>query len=120
MTPLDLLSDLPIGPGDPQQSYAYARILLRYLADHVHDAQLSNGLPVRDVTDFDMWLRETAEGLRLKLGAPPSFGNHRLRMSGRVTDSTCPRCGHIHEGVGECGTQMGKDRLCRCDMEVGA
>ena len=32
----------------------------------------------------------------------------------------CPRCGHIHEGVRECGADMGGGGICRCEMEVAA
>jgi hypothetical protein len=31
--------------------------------------------------------------------------------------STCPRCGHIHQGERECGEDMGGGRICRCEME---
>ena len=118
MTPSELLRDLPVGPGDERANKLFWRIALRFLADHVHDAELPNRMPVRDVTDFDMWLRELAAGLQES--TPVEFGNHKLRASGRVIDSTCPRCGHIHEGSSACGAQMGGGGICPCEMEVSA
>lgn len=29
----------------------------------------------------------------------------------------CCRCGHVHQGVGECGENMGGGGFCRCQME---
>lgn len=120
MTPSELIPDFPLGPGDQHANRAAARILLLFLADHVHDATLKNGLVLRDRTDFDMWLRELAEGLR-KVSPPLTFGNHRLRTSGRVVDQDwCPDCGHLHADPTECGFPIGGGRICLCDKKVPA
>lgn len=38
----------------------------------------------------------------------------------RWTD-TCPRCGHVHSGDGECGTFMGRSAgHCQCQEKVTA
>lgn len=29
----------------------------------------------------------------------------------------CHRCGHVHEGVSECGVDMGNGRVCPCQLE---
>jgi hypothetical protein len=29
----------------------------------------------------------------------------------------CHRCGHVHEGVSECGVDMGSGRVCPCQLE---
>lgn len=53
MTPHDLISDLPLGPGDARANLLYARLLLLYLADHVYD--------LRDASDFRHWLLGLAD-----------------------------------------------------------
>lgn len=135
MKPHELLSDFDCGPGDTYQELLYARLLLSYLADHVYTSSLENGLPVRDATDFSHWLTELAEAARELAKIPGNTKVHSVQDSGtrpKVTcrtpqpqpryqsDPTCPRCGHVHEGAGECGVSMGKDRICRCEMEVPA
>ena len=97
-------------------------IFLNYLADHWHELRLQSGGRLLDGSDAKEFLREAAEYAMpaREFSSPVEFGNHKLRASGRVIDSTCPRCGHIHQGEQECGTQMGRDRLCRCDLEVPA
>lgn len=37
-----------------------------------------------------------------------------------IRDKTCPRCGHQHEGLKECGVEMGPGRICPCELEVPA
>ena len=120
MTFVELIADLLAADRASMTELLFGRLLLRSLADHAHDLQLSNGSYLSDVTSFRDGLRESAEALRIKPQPVSTFGNHKLRASGRVIDSTCPRCGHIHQGEQECGTQMGRDRLCRCDLEVPA
>jgi hypothetical protein len=34
--------------------------------------------------------------------------------------STCPRCGHIHKDVNECGEDLGGAGSCRCEYTVMA
>lgn len=60
MTTHDLLSDFDCGPGDTRQGLLYARLLLRYLADHVYVAEPK----LQDATDFKRWLRELADEAR--------------------------------------------------------
>jgi hypothetical protein len=133
----ELLSDLPLGPGDTRLALLYARLLLSYLADHVYLAELANGSHVRDVTDFAQWCRELAEEAA-KIGKFPSPSNGAEVSIGLEvgtglkvlpprpqqrweTDATCHRCGHIHTGDGECGMFMGtKAGYCLCDSKVSA
>jgi hypothetical protein len=94
-----------------QQAVAYLRRLgpyphehFLYLASHVHEARLADGSRVMDATDFAAWLIELAD-----VNSPlPKL------------DPTCPRCGHTHEGENECGTYLGGQRFCRCELEVPA
>lgn len=39
-------------------------------------------------------------------------------VADKTLDSTCPRCGHIHEGLQECGVRIGPNHVCRCEYEV--
>ena len=123
MTPRELLSDLPLGPGDQRANLLYARLLLIYLADHVYD--------LRDASDFRVWLLDLAAELRQGMGTgqfpsstevqPPTEIRPRSKVMPQSRwDDVCPRCGHVHEGSGECGVRMGKDIICRCELEVSA
>jgi hypothetical protein len=137
MTLSDILSDLPLGPGDRREQLLQFRLQMAYLADHVYSAELADGGRVRDAMDFVQLLRDLADETRKVLQIPDNTkvsagaGNGTCRTVTRPAqprwnegsgfhDPTCPRCGHVHEGVGECGVSMGKDRLCRCDLEVSA
>jgi hypothetical protein len=124
MTSTDLVSELlTLGPGqNSPETRLYSRLLLRFLADNIHDARLSNGLPVRDVTDFNMWLRELADKVRPpSTSSPVNFADHELRSTGRAVESDwCPGCGHIHADPAECGFPMGGAGKCLCDRRVPA
>jgi hypothetical protein len=67
MKPQELIADLPLGPGDTRANLLYARLLLAYLGDHIYTAELANGTPVRDATDFSKLCRELVEEAR-KIG----------------------------------------------------
>ena len=145
MTPSELIAELSaLGPASLDPGLLHTRLLLRYLADHVYEATLSNGGKLRDGLDFRHWLVELAEEARNldrtkvsnvgEKSTGPKVTNgpasqvalaHSAYLKPpapqpRWNDSTCPRCGHVHEGVGECGVSMGKDRICRCELEVSA
>lgn len=134
MNARELAIDFPLGPGDPRQALLYARLLLSYLADHVHHAELANGCPVRDVTDFSMWCRELIEEAR-KIGNPDNntevFSAMEFRTGTKVTlppppqprylsERTCQDCFHEHEGRDECGFYLGEGRFCHCPSKVAA
>lgn len=42
----------------------------------------------------------------------------RYNEARALSDPTCPRCGHVHEGSGECGVSIGAGRVCRCELEM--
>ena len=123
MTPRELLSDLPLGPGDQRSNLLYARLLLIYLADHVYD--------LRDASDFRVWLLDLAAELRHGMGTgqfplstevqPPTEIRPRSKvMPQRRWDEFCPTCGHIHIEDAECGFPQGGGRVCRCERQVSA
>ena len=136
MKPRDLLADFDCGPGDTYQELLYARLLLSYLADHVYGAELQNGLPVRDATDFSHWLTELAEAARELAKIPGNTKVHSAQDSGtrpkvtcrapqpqpRWNGDFCPDCGHIHIDESECGfpTGTGGREPCRCERKVSA
>ncbi len=117
MKPSELLADLPLGPGDAHENRLFFRLIMRYLADHVYSAELSNGSPLRDMLDFRRWLEElVSESPEQPVsdGAP-----RRLRLDGSTNprfEETCNRCGHVHQGR-VCGMQMGGGPECRCELE---
>jgi hypothetical protein len=95
------------------------------LADTVSEARLADGQRLCDATDFAAWLRELAEETRVQgLSANGSVGNGtwpKVMGGGRRSiDSTCPRCGHIHQSAAECCEPLGGGRVCRCQLEVSA
>lgn len=85
-----------------------------YLAAHAHELRLTNGARLNDSTDFKAFLVELAEATKptigRALGIPPQ----------KRWDEHCPRCGHVHQGIGECGMPIGGGRVCRCELEVAA
>jgi hypothetical protein len=100
--------------------------LFEYLAEHTYEARLSKGQRLLDASDFKAWFLELADnasrtevsveagsGTRPKVLTPAPQRRYDSRH-----DPTCPRCGHIHEGVGECAMYMGNGRYCRCELEV--
>ena len=117
MTTVELIADyLHLGPQD-------LNVLLQFIADHLYELRLSNGAYLYDGTDFKQAFVEMAEELRkANRTKVPWMVNQRpcpkVTNTHRSWSDTCPRCGHIHEGEMECGASMGKDRLCRCDLEV--
>jgi hypothetical protein len=130
MTPRELLCDLPLGPGDTRHALLHARLFVSYLADHVYTAELADGGKLRDAMDFTQWLRELADEARKLLAngqntevSPVAERSTCRKVTAPAQprysyDPTCPRCGHVHEGVAECGMQMGNGRVCRCEMEA--
>jgi hypothetical protein len=101
--------------------------IFRFLAEHTYELRLSSGHPLRDSTDFRDFLFELSRGAEL---AHQAVNTHvaiasQNRPCPKVIprgqfDDTCPRCGHVHQGSGECGEQMGGGRICRCETEVPA
>ena len=110
---------------------------LDVLADHALIVK-RNGHVLFNIDDFTGWLHDLAEEARhpsvpqsggekpgevfldkLRSGELPTapFGNAAPKPP---EHKHCPRCGHIHEGVRECGADMGGGRICRCEMEVAA
>jgi len=97
-----------MGAFDPTECFLY-------LANHAHEARTSDGQRLNDATDFAAWLVELARAFEDQALAKAFRG-----LDKRLHASTCPRCGHVHEGVGECGVWMGAGRYCRCELEVAA
>lgn len=135
MNSRELILDLPLGHGDSRQHLLYARLLLSYLADHVYSAELANGAPLRDVTDFSQWCRELAEeaakigrlsspatGPELSIGLEAGTGLKVMPPAPQTRWKTfaCPDCFHVHEGREECGYYLGEERFCRCPSKVVA
>lgn len=128
MTPAELVETFRIlGRQD-------SSVVFTFLADHICNARLANGARLLDLSDVRAWFLEAAECAHRRdwpesvelshlramvdreIGPRPKLTGRTLDR--RTLDSTCPRCGHIHEGVGECGMAMGNGRHCRCEMEV--
>jgi hypothetical protein len=122
------VADMPLGPGDARANLLHARLLIAYLADHVYTAELANGARVLDASDFKAFCCEAVEVIRkvARLADGPELPTLRSAQKQlpppgqRRYDPTCNRCGHVHEGVGECGMFMGNGRFCRCEMELTA
>lgn len=122
MKPYELLADLPQGPGDSHENILFLRLVLRYLADHVYQAELNSGARLSDPINVRQWLEELASATRPETSdvtegqATPEFRT-RLRVTGRVQEpEVCHRCGHTHQGR-ECGEDIGGGRKCRCELE---
>ena len=90
--------------------------LFHFLAYHIHEARLANGNRVLDASDFKEWLHSVGDIFAETSGI--RFPSSSVRN--RVLEDTCPRCGHIHQGVIECGEQIGGGRVCRCELAVPA
>lgn len=109
-------------------------VIFNYLAEHTYEAKLATGQQLRDASDFKAFLRELAE--EAKIPGPSHFRRSTEVSTAagngtgpkvlppapqrRYEDATCPRCGHVHEGDGECGVLIGGGRYCRCELEVPA
>jgi hypothetical protein len=115
-----------IGPQEPH-------IYFFYIAERIYEARLKNGEPLVEVIDVIAWLRELGEvvkaqshlgSTRLSISANGAAGNGTrptvIRSAQKRWDETCPRCGHIHQGISECGVDCGGGRICRCEMAVPA
>lgn len=133
MNAREFLSHLPLGPGDTRQTLLYARLLISYLADNVYSLELANGVGVRTVTNLQAFCEEVmAESKRLaaqcsKLSEGTEVSSvsdvrARPKMTPRPQQrwDECNRCGHVHEGSGECGVRMGPNVICRCELELSS
>ena len=98
-----LFADLPIAE---KQALLAFHAGLGVLADCADFAELANGRRLRDGLDFTAWLREL-EAVTAHVIAPPKL------------EKVCHSCGHAHKDK-ECGMEMGGERVCKCDVEVGA
>jgi hypothetical protein len=104
MNTRDLISDFETGPGDARQALLAARLLLSYLADHVYVAEPK----LNDATDFKHWLQALA-----------NEAQHIANFSKEENwEDTCNRCGHIHEGMKECGFCVPGAGVCKCEFEI--
>jgi len=97
MTAKEAISNLRAANADLPVEY------FLYLAAHASELRLTNGARLNDSTDFKAFLVELAT-----IPSQPRW------------NSNCPRCGHVHEEVSECGMKLGGGRVCRCDMEMSA
>jgi hypothetical protein len=91
-----------------------------YLAEHSYEARLKDGKQIRDATDFRYFLRELSEAAIVAMGRDCADVVNRAerRPVRRLVESTCFRCGHVHQGSAECGQEMGQGRICRWEVEV--
>jgi hypothetical protein len=105
MTAKEFIAKLP--PGELDRF----GVIFHYLSDHIIDARLQSGMRLIDLTDVRAFLYEVALAARI---ADPRQWNSVS------ANSTCPRCGHVHQGSSECGQEMEPGRICRCEIEVGA
>jgi len=128
MTATELISNLrALGLQD-------AHVVFRHIADNLCKLRLANGREIEDRFDCKELLCELAEAARvldLSSGTEVSVtagGGTRPKVLSPAPqrrydsrhDPTCPRCGHVHEGIGECAMYMGNGRYCRCELEVPA
>lgn len=107
MKPSELMADLPSPPGHEREFRLYARLLVRYFADHIYDATLESGEGVSDPMNFKRLFEQCAAAL----SAP---------MKARAAGHSCPDCHHEHEGRGECKVYLGEGRFCLCESKVTA
>ena len=107
--PSELMADLPAPPGHEREFRLYARLLVRYFADHIYDATLESGEGISDPMNFKRLFEQCAA----VLGPPVT-----LRSAPR--DHRCPECHHEHEGRGECKVYLGEGRFCLCEAKVTA
>lgn len=110
MKPSATLSRLrSLGHGqDSRETMLYTRLLLRFMADEAHEAQLEDGKYLGDVVDFRAWLVQCADeaakpAAALTIGVTPAA---RICAFG---------CGHTHDIGKECGADLGGGRRCLCD-----
>lgn len=108
------------------------RALLYFLADYVAIARLQNGERLLDATDFVAWLRELGDAAQASQAEEDSVSACPQVMKRMPTHDfvarhfidprgeRCPRCGHIHQGVVQCGCDLGGGRICRCELPVPA
>ncbi len=132
MNPHDLLSDFPLGPGDPLATLLTLKQFSRYLADHVYQSTIHSGERVgSDPTTTMIWLRELSDECRTKAAPGAPSLELRLEQIPRTPpaqvrcDPTCPDCIHVHEGrviAGrqECGHYLGEGKFCPCESKVTA
>jgi hypothetical protein len=123
MNSRELISNLQaLGPQDHH-------VLFTYLADHVHEARLNDGICLLDRSDFAAWLRELAREARNCVQASTRVSvMPGLRTSPRVIspaaqrryDHVCPDCDHEHRSREECGFYLGEGRFCHCESKAAA
>lgn len=98
----------------------------RLLADNVCGAKLKDGRRLTTILDFAAWLRELGEAADRTEGQLLPERSTGLKVTPRLElkqemyqlEKICPRCGHVHQGLNECGQEMGGGGMCRCEMEV--
>jgi hypothetical protein len=112
MKPSELISDAPFPPGHQRETLLSARLLLRYLADHIYSAELESGARIHDLLDMKRWLEEIAEASRA-LSQKTGVSAPELRLELRQQPE-CPLCGHVHQGRQECGVYLSELRFCKC------
>ena len=109
-----------------------SRILLLVLAQCIYDARLENNMRVLDASDMKEWLLELAawclcpalpSNALPAMAAPENAAPENSGIAGQIftfplLHATCPGCGHLHEGDGECGSYIGSGKFCRCEKEV--
>jgi hypothetical protein len=129
MNARELVFDLRLlGPQDQN-------VIFAFIATRAFQLRLNSGGRINDLMDFKLFLHELSEAWRFAdfqegVVSPPSVKLQVLpecrprakvaRMPQQRWHDVCVRCGHVHEGIGECGVSIGAGRFCRCELEVSA
>ena len=101
----DILSQCPRSELLPLE----LRMIFRQLHDNLPYLKLRNGASVRDVPDVLELCREMIDHL-----SPV----HPIRPP--TKKEVCTACFHSHEGITECGVDLGGAGKCDCKLEVSA
>jgi hypothetical protein len=87
-------------------------VIFQFLADNLYHLNLRTRLKVFTLGDVKGFLEECADE-----ASPSRFPDS---TKGSISADACPRCGHVHEGVIECGFEYSPGRICRCELDATA
>jgi len=128
MTPAEIIDRLiESGPGDRRLKLLELRLWLQLLAFRIETAKLVDGGDVHTSIDAKQWLQDLADAAESALGHGQSVSTELILPSSAdrtrpkvisAMDSSCPRCGHVHEAEQECNVEYAPGRRCRCDLPV--
>lgn len=77
------------------------------------DFEVMRPISLSMIEKYELW--------RYLMGEQPPFKTTTIEgeLARRKLMSTCPRCGHVHQGA-ECGEDLGGGGHCRCEYSVPA